>query len=92
MVFGSIFQSWRNFFSKISPNFFGKLFSCPMCLSTWVGALLSTVLSLFGYSTPFTEYGITSLPLIIFFDSCFSSGCVWIIHNIEEMTERIGQK
>ena len=48
-IFGSIFESWRNFCKKISPSFFGKLFSCPMCLSTWVGFTLSYTLLTFGF-------------------------------------------
>lgn len=88
MVFGSIFQSWREFWTKISPNFFGKLFGCPMCLSTWVGGILSFTLWTMGCATPFLSYGITFLPLMVFMDACFTSGCVWIIHTIQEYFER----
>jgi hypothetical protein len=87
LVFGSIFDNWRNFWQKINPGFFGKLFSCPLCLSTWVGAILSFILNKYGYSTPFQSYGITHLPLIVFFDACFSSGTVWLIHTLQEHFE-----
>ena len=88
IVFGSIFESWRNFWSKNNPKFFGKLFTCPLCLSTWIGGILSILFTCFGNQTPFTEYGITILPLIIFLDACFTSGCVWLIHTIQEFFER----
>lgn len=37
----SIFEGFRNFSKRLSPNFFGTLFSCPMCLSFWVSVFLS---------------------------------------------------
>ena len=37
LVFGSIFKSWRNFWSNVNPNFFGTLFTCMICLPTYVG-------------------------------------------------------
>jgi len=87
-IFGSIFEGWRNFCKKISPSFFGKLFSCPMCLSTWVGFVLSYTLLTFGFDTPMFNYGVDIVPLAIFLDGCLTSGGVWIIHNFEEMLER----
>jgi hypothetical protein len=88
LVFGSIFKEWRAFWDRTSPNFFGKLFTCPLCLSTWVGAFLSTLFIFLGYTTPFISYGITMLPLVVFFDACFTSGCVWIIHTVQEYFEK----
>jgi hypothetical protein len=86
-VFGSIFENWRAVWNKVNPKFFGKLFSCPMCLSFYVGGILSYIFYTMGYSTPFLSYGVTNLPLLIFLDACFSSGCTWILHNIEECFE-----
>jgi hypothetical protein len=88
LVFGSIFQKWRDFWVKFNPSFFGKLFTCPLCLSTWIGGLLSTLFISFGYTTPFTEYGITILPLLVFLDACFTSGVVWITHTVQEWFEK----
>lgn len=87
-VYGSIFKGWRDFWNKVNPGFFGSLFSCPLCLSTWVGFILSFVFSQFGYQTPMLSYGISFLPLTIFLDGCLTSGCVWIIHTIQECLER----
>lgn len=87
-VFGSIFERWRNFWYKKSPKIFGKLFTCPMCLSFYVGWILSQLFNYYGLSTPFSEYGVNYLPLLLFLDACFTSGCVWIIHTIQEAFER----
>src|ERR1035437_1291644 len=87
-VFGSIFEKWRNFWVRNNPSFFGKLFTCPMCLSFYIGGILSIIFNYMGYTTPFLDYGITYLPLLVFLDASFTSGCVWIIHNLEEMCER----
>jgi hypothetical protein len=90
LIFGSIFDWWRSLCSSLSERFLGKLFSCPMCLSTWVGFIMSYTLTLFDVTTPFIGYGIDNLYLSIFLDGCLTSGCVWIIHNFEEMLERMG--
>jgi len=87
-VFSSIFKGWRDFWQKYNPSFFGKLFTCPLCFSTWVGFILSFVFSQFGYQTPMSYYGITNLPLMIFLDGCITSGGVWLIHTIQEFFER----
>lgn len=87
-VYSSIFSGWRNFWDRVNPSFFGKLFSCPLCFSTWVGFILSFVFSSFGYKTPMSVYGIDCVPLMIFLDGCLTSGGVWIINNIQEFFER----
>jgi hypothetical protein len=87
-IYGSIFDGWRNFWKRVSPSFFGKLFSCPLCLSTWVGFVLSYILLSFGFQTPMFSYGIDVLPLAVFLDGCLTSGGVWLIHTIQEFFER----
>lgn len=96
LVFGSIFQNWRDFWDAQSPTFFGKLFSCPMCLSVWVGFGLSMVFQKFNINTPMTEIGMF-LPMNydmllfvgkIFLDGMFAGGIVWLIHTIQEAFER----
>jgi hypothetical protein len=88
LVFGSIFNFWREFWDKINPNFFGKLFSCPMCLSTWVGFVLSFLFSILGLYTPMASYGLDIMPLNVFLDGCLMSGGVWLIHTIQEYFEK----
>lgn len=89
IVFSSLFESFRELIKKISPKFFGVLFSCPMCMSFWVGVFLSYL-----FISPITIYFNTNNIIInneyfiTFLDACFSSGIVWVIHNIEEWFEK----
>jgi len=92
MVFGSIFETWRVLWNKVNPSFFGKLFNCPLCLSTWIGGVLSYTFNQNGCVTPFSSYGVVYFPLIVFLDGCLTSGCVWLIHNFEEALERVFKK
>jgi hypothetical protein len=50
LVNGSIFDKFRNYLIVTSP-FFGKLFSCVMCLSVWIGAALFWPLLYNGYAS-----------------------------------------
>ncbi len=88
VVFGSIFKGWRDFWDRISPGFFGKLFSCPLCLSTWVGFILSFIFGSLGYQSPMSLYGVDKFWLMVFLDGCLTSGGVWIIHTVQECFER----
>lgn len=96
LVFGSIFKFWRNFWSNINPNFFGTLFTCMICLPTYVGFFGSWLVW-----SP-TEYydvvnkdlsfmGLFIIPktlISVFLDGCLTSGAVWLIHSFQEATER----
>ena len=97
LVFGSIFKSWRDFWDKKSPEFFGKLFSCPMCLSVWVGFALSLLFQHFNIGTPMSEVGM-SLPINygavvllakVFLDGVFVGGICWLIHTLQEALESL---
>ena len=97
MVFGSgpfrIFEHIRNISNNINPHF-GTLFSCMMCFPANVG-LFTSLLDWFLLSnisiTPFNMilYGTNLWWLAIILDCCLTSGCVWIIHNIESFFESI---
>jgi hypothetical protein len=92
MVYGSIFQGFRDFFQnwgndKVLPfnglaNFISGILTCPMCFSTWGGF----VLSLFIFSPTFALFE-TSLWISWLFDGILSSGAVWIINSIVEWFE-----
>ena len=93
IVFGSIFDSFRTYWQDKSPNFFGKLFSCMMCLPTWVGFFLSLV-----YFSPTLHYGMEDINFFnlftihkelssVFFDGMLASGSVWLIHTLQEHFE-----
>ena len=81
IVYGSIFENLRNWVIKQSI-FFGKLITCMMCTSFWVGAFMSLLLG--GLTNHFFngmwfEY--------LFFDACFTSGAVWALNGIIEFFE-----
>lgn len=96
LIYGSIFEKFRNRLDKWSPNFWGKLFSCFICLPTWVGFLGSYLIW-----SPTLDYGIVTSELNFFnlftipkelistfLDGCLSSGLVWLIHTFQESMER----
>lgn len=89
-----IFEKWRNLSHNINEQF-GELFTCMLCFSTWVGLALSLVNSLLLSSVSFTPFNIilgTVAPfwLIMILDMGFTSAVVWLLHQLEEMMERIG--
>lgn len=90
IIFGSIFKSFREYWEKKSPNFFGKLFSCMICLPTYVGFFISIGAHYTGLIqfSPFGSMGL-DIPLIaIFLDGCLASGTVWLVHTLQEKLER----
>lgn len=91
IIFGSIFEGFRNFLAKFGTGGYSlhKLFTCFMCLGTWMGFLISAILLMANIPTPIT---ISNPLLCVFFHGLLSTGGVWIIHNLEEMLERLGNK
>jgi len=89
LVFGSIFEGFRNALKVFGTGGYSlhKLFTCMMCLPTWFGMILSLALNLLGFPTPWTLFGVTLLPLVVILDGIFTSGCVWIIHTLQEFFE-----
>lgn len=92
MVYGSIFEGFRDFFekwgeNKLNPfNFIGKfiygILSCPMCFSTWGGFFLGLVIF-----SPLNHYYGINVNYSWFFDGILSSGAVWVINAIVEWFE-----
>jgi hypothetical protein len=92
LVYGSIFESWRQGIHKWADNelipfngvgkFLSGLIQCMMCTSTWVGFFMSLILF-----SP-TEYCFnTHIVLSTFFDGMFASGSVWAVNSIIEWFE-----
>lgn len=90
-----LFKFIRQITKSISPML-GELFSCMMCLSTWIGLAFSLIdfylVKDFAF-TPFqmrypTSEDILTIALMEMF---FASGITWLIHNVEEMCERAFQ-
>lgn len=74
-------------------NTLGDMLDCMMCTSTnigWVVSLLNILLIPVPLTPMMILYG-DVLPwyVIIFGDACITSGAVWLLHNLEEMMERI---
>lgn len=101
VVFGrgpfGICEVIRKIAASISDGL-GKLFTCPMCFSTWVGAGTSLIDLLFIKSVAFTPFNMIFCGLsgfwigllIVLLDSFLTSGLVWILHQFEEALERHG--
>ena len=82
IVHGSIFEQFRIFFLEHNPNLLGKLFTCMMCLSFWVGTLVGYLI----YSPTLTSFNLSEYA--IFMDGFLASGLVWFIHTVQEYFER----
>lgn len=89
VVFGSIFNGFREYWDRVNPSFFGTLFSCMICFPFWSGVMVSTLFHVTGFSvmSPFFSNGLEVLYLSIFFDACLSSGTTWLIHTLQESLE-----
>lgn len=91
LIFGSIFDSFRNFLAKFGTGGYSlhKLFTCFMCLGTWMGFAISTILIYFGVATPLNIH-LTGLN--IFMHGLLAAGGVWLLHTVQETFERAFQK
>lgn len=99
IAFGSgpfkIFEHLRDWATSISEHF-GMLFSCMMCLPINFGLICSLFNWFLIPSIAFTPFNIlfagTNLWwLAMLCDAGFTSGIVWIIHQIESFFENIGE-
>lgn len=92
MIYGSSFEGWRNFLSKMGtgPYSLHKLFTCFMCLGTWMGFAISGILWYLGHLnlTPWGGQGIESVGLIIFLNGLLSAGGVWVTNTFQDALER----
>jgi hypothetical protein len=96
IVFGSIFKGWRTFWSTVNPNFFGTLFTCMICLPTYVGFLGSWLVwsptEYYGIVNDSLSFmGLFTIPkglISVFLDGCLTSGSVWLMHTLQEAVER----
>lgn len=97
MVFGSgpfrIFEHIRNISTNISSHF-GSMFSCMMCFPANVGIVISAIDWFLIKNFALTPFNILLLGTNLWWvallaDCCFTSGIVWIIHNVESFFESI---
>jgi hypothetical protein len=91
LIYGSIFEGFRNYLTKFGTNGYSiyKLFTCFMCLGTWMGFAISGIYILSDTQTPLN---ISNPILSIFMHGLLSAGGVWLIHTFQEAFERMGNK
>jgi hypothetical protein len=91
LIYGSIFEGFRNFLTKFGTggSSLYKLFTCFMCLGTWMGFAISSILIFTGNQTPIQT---NSIWLTIFLHGLLSAGGVWLLHTIQETFERVFDK
>ena len=92
MIYGSVFEGFRSFLAKFGTSGYSlhKLFTCFMCLGTWMGFVISLILNYFGYSklTPMGELGITNLYLMVFLNGLLAAAGVWLVNTLQDALER----
>lgn len=99
MVFSSgpfhIFEGIRKIASSINEHF-GSMFNCMICLPANCGWICSLIDWFFLPQIAITPFNIllagTNLWwLALICDCCFTTGIVWLIHNVESFFESIAE-
>lgn len=91
LIYGSLFQGFRDLLATFGTGGYSlyKLFTCFMCLGTWMGFAVSTILYYFGYANLTPMGSITTPLLMIFLNGLVSTGGVWLIHTLQEALESL---
>jgi hypothetical protein len=89
LVYGSIFEGFREALKRFGTGDMSiyKLFTCMMCLPTWIGFLISTIFHMYGMQTPISSIGCSSMGLSIFLDGVLASGAVYALNVLVEYFE-----
>jgi hypothetical protein len=93
LIFGSNFEWWRNLLKWFGTGGYSmhKLFTCMMCLPTWVGFFMSYMAQKYlSLNTPALYYGIENIWIAVLVDGIITSACVWLMHTAQEALERVG--
>lgn len=90
-----IFERLRSITTSISDHF-GSLFSCMICFPANVGWITSLIDWFFLKNIAITPFNILLMGtnlwwLALICDCCFTTGIVWIIHNVESFFESIAE-
>jgi len=92
IIYGSIFEGFRLFLTRFGTGGYSihKLFTCFMCLGTWMGFFVSVLLIKFGYGnlTPMGSLGVNNIYLMIFLNGLVSTAGVWLINSLQDALER----
>lgn len=87
IVYGSIFETPRTWL-KSKSKWMDDLLSCVMCSSFWVGVILGWFVNNPVDEIIKFDYELWFIPIIALFYGVFTSGCVWLIHTVQEYFER----
>lgn len=90
LIYSSMFEKWRNFLKRFGEGGLSlhKLFTCMMCLPTWLGFLFSYVFIYFNLIPLLPIFIPSCITLSIFFNGLIASGATWLIHTLQEKLER----
>ena len=92
MIYGSVFEGFRNRLAKLGTGGYSihKLFTCFMCLGTWMGFAVTLIMNYFGYLhlTPMGSLGITNLGLAVFLNGLLASAGVWLFNTVQDALEQ----
>lgn len=92
IIYGSVFEGFRKWLTKFGTSGYSlyKLFTCFMCLGTWMGFVISGIFTYFDYSnmTPIGSLGVTNIPLLIFMNGLVAAAGVWLINTLQDALER----
>lgn len=91
IIYGSVFEGFRNFLAKFGTGGYSlhKLFTCFMCLGTWMGFAITLIMNFCGYAklTPMGELGITNIYLMTFMNGLLATGGVWLVNSLQDAFE-----
>lgn len=94
LIYGSLFEGFRGLLASYGTSGYSiyKLFTCFMCLGTWMGFVIAAILENFGYGN-LTPMGAIKMPwLMIFMNGLVAAGGVWLLHTLQEALESISNK
>ncbi len=92
IIYGSIFEGFRNFLSKFGEGGYSihKLFTCFMCLPVHMGFALTLIYNYFGYAnlTPIGSLGVDNIYLMTFLNGLLCGAGVWLINTVQDALDR----
>lgn len=92
IIYGSVFEWFRNLLAAFGTGGYSlhKLFTCFMCLGTWMGFAITLIMNYFGYSklTPMGELGVDNLYLMTFLNGLLAAAGVWLVNTVQDAFER----
>ena len=92
IIYGSVFEGFRNFLTNFGTGGYSlhKLFTCFMCLGTWMGFAITAIMYKFGYAdlTPMGSYGVDNIYLMGFLNGLLSAAGVWLVNTLQDALER----